>query len=569
MPSPSGAGRGTENPNFWTPSQSPTDCDLVDDSAWLTELDSQGNTIGGPGSNGSGSDTGGTDDGDDPASSGSLSMDDSAWLTELDSQGNTIDGLGSSGSGTGGTYDGDDPASSDSGGLGRGSPPRSVAQQAPAPPSAPGKRKALPATWCSQGSAANDNEVGVKKRLKPQRSLFHEGRPTVAVLSCCEGIGGIQTSLQKMGGLKVLWCQAIETSANCWQVLRARHPDTRKVMSPQKPDWRPEVGDTAESDTIEGDATKHPGYSDLTQVTKDQVQEMWNRACTDNADYFLMSSGTPCQDLSGANPNRRGLERGTRSNIFFDAVRILNWLEGMAKETENGPRLCFFFEQVASAQEAEKQLMEQQLGVRREEVCASKFSTMRRRRMYIFNWVWTAPDGAGPRRDPASDLDPNAEVFHHQTGEMLQAAQGCQQPLFCNSRSTWETIMASNWSSQNNFHCSKCQRYNHIMYQLNGRFAFCTHAETDFSTAQKMLNVVECKNAAYEGTGKPTTWYRGLTLEEMEKLFGFSQGYTKIEGLTPPDRKHLLGNSFAVPVVAQILSPLAFPDRVEWQERGA
>jgi hypothetical protein len=37
---------------------------------------------------------------------------------------------------------------------------------------------------------------------------------------------------------------------------------------------------------------------------------------------------------------------------------------------------------------------------------------------------------------------------------------------------------------------------------------------------------------------------------------GFPRGYTAVEGLTDAARHQLVGNSFSVPVVAQLLAPL-------------
>lgn len=51
--------------------------------------------------------------------------------------------------------------------------------------------------------------------------------------------------------------------------------------------------------------------------------------------------------------------------------------------------------------------------------------------------------------------------------------------------------------------------------------------------------------------------YRPLLPEEEERLMGFDDGYTSVNGLLTHEQRHeLLGNSFSVPVVRQLLKRL-------------
>lgn len=54
--------------------------------------------------------------------------------------------------------------------------------------------------------------------------------------------------------------------------------------------------------------------------------------------FDIITAGFPCQDLSSANPNGRGLE-GKRSGLFFEVVRILRAVQPRFLLLENVPAL--------------------------------------------------------------------------------------------------------------------------------------------------------------------------------------------------------------------------------------
>lgn len=54
--------------------------------------------------------------------------------------------------------------------------------------------------------------------------------------------------------------------------------------------------------------------------------------------FDIITAGFPCQDLSSANPNGRGLE-GKRSGLFFEVVRILRAVQPRFVLLENVPNL--------------------------------------------------------------------------------------------------------------------------------------------------------------------------------------------------------------------------------------
>ena len=90
-------------------------------------------------------------------------------------------------------------------------------------------------------------------------------------------------------------------------------------------------------------------------------------------DIDLMIGGSPCQDLSIAKTNRKGLD-GERSGLFWEYVRILN---------EVKPKY-FVLENVASMPKEAKDLITKTLGVEPIMIDAALVSAQRRKRLF---WV--------------------------------------------------------------------------------------------------------------------------------------------------------------------------------------
>lgn len=61
----------------------------------------------------------------------------------------------------------------------------------------------------------------------------------------------------------------------------------------------------------------------------------------------LIAAGFPCQDISAANPNGKGLD-GERSGLFFEVVRVIREVRPYFVFLENSPRLRKYMGTVAS-----------------------------------------------------------------------------------------------------------------------------------------------------------------------------------------------------------------------------
>ncbi len=88
----------------------------------------------------------------------------------------------------------------------------------------------------------------------------------------------------------------------------------------------------------------------------------------------LLIGGSPCQDLSIANKNRKGLD-GSRSGLFWEYVRIL-------KEVK--PRY-FILENVNSMSKESKDIITKELGVESIMINASLLSAQSRKRLFWTN----------------------------------------------------------------------------------------------------------------------------------------------------------------------------------------
>ena len=111
----------------------------------------------------------------------------------------------------------------------------------------------------------------------------------------------------------------------------------------------------------------------------------------------LLIGGSPCQDLSIAKQNRKGLE-GNRSGLFWQYVRIMK---------ECKPQ-WFILENVASMPKADKDIITKEMGVEPVMFNASLVSAQSRKRLFWTNIPFTLPEDKGILLKHI--LQPDAEV---------------------------------------------------------------------------------------------------------------------------------------------------------------
>lgn len=274
------------------------------------------------------------------------------------------------------------------------------------------------------------------------------------------------------------------------------------------------------------------------------IHRMWG-----NID--LLIGGSPCQDLSIAKKDRKGLD-GERSGLFWEYVRILQ---------ESKPKY-FILENVASMSKEAKEIITQVLGVEPIMINASLVSAQTRKRLF-----WTNIPGVTQPEDRGIVL---ADIL--EDGETDRVKSHCIDASYYNG-ATWKQ-----YKQKGRRQLIKVGYFNSgaqadCIYSIEGKS--CTllsggggrGAKTGLYVVPVALrNRGEGKKPEYNGTEKANAMttvqtdsmveehgrIRKLTAIECERLQGLPDNYT--EGVSNTQRYKMLGNAFNVDVVAHILS---------------
>jgi hypothetical protein len=119
-------------------------------------------------------------------------------------------------------------------------------------------------------------------------------------------------------------------------------------------------------------------------ILLDDIKEV-DRAALDRhlsgveARFILVVGGSPCQDVSGLNAQRVGLE-GARSSLFFELVRVVKLLQ------DDRWTVFSMTENVASMSNEDRDTFSKWLGIIPHRACSSGFTPVRRPRFYWLNW---------------------------------------------------------------------------------------------------------------------------------------------------------------------------------------
>jgi DNA-cytosine methyltransferase len=271
----------------------------------------------------------------------------------------------------------------------------------------------------------------------------------------------------------------------------------------------------------------HKNYPD--NIHLGDVRGVTGEALAHWGDLDLLVGGSPCQDLSIASPDRKGLE-GERSGLFWEYVRVL-------KETE--PKY-FLFENVRMSQK-NKDIISDALGVQPIEVDSALLSAQTRKRLY-----WTNIPIKGTPNDKGLVL-----------ADILEDGWSDRDKAHC--------IDANYWKGGNiKSYTQKGRRQ--LVFGSVGRPVEVGHAD-DIKGHDFLKRV-------YSAQGKSPTLttvsggnqhrkvaiddihYRKLTPLECERLQTLPDGYT--EGVSNTQRYKMLGNGFTVDVIAWFLEQMPF-----------
>ena len=222
----------------------------------------------------------------------------------------------------------------------------------------------------------------------------------------------------------------------------------------------------------------------------------------------LLIGGSPCQDLSSANPNKVGLG-GTKSGLFWEYIRVLR-----------GARPAYFiFENVFSMSPQARNTITRELGVEPVLINASRFSAQSRKRLFWTN-IPLAPlpeDRGITLRDIAltgADLDVESPrvLPSDEFTAMVRPNTGDLH---------WVGIVRGS------------------MYSTERVYADTGKAST-----------LRCRSREYFSMNGVV---RQLAITEIERLQSLPDGYTA-SMRTKTKRMHAIGNGFNVEVIRWILS---------------
>jgi DNA (cytosine-5)-methyltransferase 3A len=278
-------------------------------------------------------------------------------------------------------------------------------------------------------------------------------------------------------------------------------------------------------------------YPDIKQVgSVTNVTGFYSEALPSKTD--LLIGGSPCQDLSIAKKDRKGLD-GERSGLFWEYVRILR---------EVNPKY-FILENVASMPKEAKEIITRELGVEPIMINASLVSAQNRKRLFWTNIPnVTLPEDRGIllkdilEENIAGEYDVNACSFRGRylvdgkRRDVLGAKTEQRLEIGGNKANTITTV------------------YKDSMVRI-GQIGKGGQGDRIYSPQGKSVAL----SALGGGRGAKTGLYqteeytvRKLTPIECERLQGLPDNYT--EGVSNTQRYKCLGNAFNVDVVSWILS---------------
>tara|TARA_R110000868_G_scaffold60915_3_gene185500 strand:+ start:5818 stop:6729 length:912 start_codon:yes stop_codon:yes gene_type:complete len=240
-----------------------------------------------------------------------------------------------------------------------------------------------------------------------------------------------------------------------------------------------------------------------------------------NGEIDLLIGGSPCQDLSIAKKDRKGLE-GERSSLFWDYVRIKNELK---------PKY-FILENVASMPNEARDIISEAMGCKPILFNASLVSAQTRKRYFWTNIGFELPD----------DRDIILK-------DILQPPGEVDERMVNKDKKSYTLTATYNGATIKN----SIERKQRTMVKIGTMGKNYNQGNSVYSPEGKSCAL----SANGGGLGANTGLYlvdtiRKLTPIECERLQSLPDNYT--EGIANTNRYKVLGNAFNANVVAHILS---------------
>jgi len=280
-------------------------------------------------------------------------------------------------------------------------------------------------------------------------------------------------------------------------------------------------------------------------------------------DIDLLIGGSPCQDLSIAKKDRKGLE-GDRSGLFWEYVRI----------KEECKPTYFILENVASMPKKDRDIITTTLGVQPVLFNASLVSAQCRKRLFWTNIRFELPTDRGILLKHI--LQPDGEVDERMVvdGKSFCLTASYQGAIESNSvERKQRTMVKFTQTAQTGRNETKklgfigeVDHQAKRVYDEEGKLPALNVVCNSMVRLGHISNTDGQANRVYDPSGKSCTLstssplikhtsIRKLTPIECERLQSLPDNYT--EGIAKTHRYKCLGNAFNMEVVAHILKNIS------------
>jgi len=265
-------------------------------------------------------------------------------------------------------------------------------------------------------------------------------------------------------------------------------------------------------------------------------------------DIDFLIGGSPCQDLSIAKKNRKGLD-GDRSGLFWEYVRIKDLIK---------PKY-FILENVASMPKKDQDIITEAMGVEPIMFNASLVSAQCRKRLFWTNIKFDLPEDKGI-------------LLKH----ILQEDTEIDEGMFVKEKTFTKTAQTGRNETKKLGFIDDIDHQANRVYDINGKLpalnAICNSRVNDTSKPNKIGNIGNSNSQANRvysiegkgvslcanggGLGAKTGLYnigniRKLTPIECERLQSLPDNYT--DCVSKSQRYKCLGNAFNCKVIEHIL----------------
>lgn len=252
--------------------------------------------------------------------------------------------------------------------------------------------------------------------------------------------------------------------------------------------------------------------------------------------FDLLIGGSPCQDLSCAKKNRKGLE-GERSGLFYEYVRILK---------ECKPKY-FILENVASmSKEAKNIITEKLFNIEPILINSSLLTAQQRKRLY---WIGELQEDESYKKiEIEQPEDKNISLQ-----DILEDGISYQDKSYTLTASYAKAVFWNTLEKKQRTMIARPIKIGHLNKGGQG--------DRIYSIKNKSI----CLNASGGGRGAKTGLYkidlpngdyivRKLTVKECCRLQGFPDNYCDV--VSNSQSYKALGNSFTVPIIKHILTKI-------------